>query len=275
MEDIYSEMRAVSQKIASSFPPPRFYACCRPWMTLSRRLFSEDLQVRQCRALVQCELKNNYGHGLDHGEKVAVEAGALICMEAEKLSFAEPVKKRAGVLAQMAGLLHDLRRGEKDHAQLGAAAAEKVLREFSFSAEEGRMIVEAIANHEAFVKPQKLGSALGQMVSDVLYDADKFRWGPDNFTLTLWEMLRYSQAPIVRLIHRFPKGMKGIARIQTTFRSEAGKTYGPEFIGLGLQIGEKILEFLRERFAAELAQEKKNFPAEHAETAEFQPKKKE
>ena len=256
MEDIYSEMIAVSQKIAAFFPPPRFYTCCRPWMTLSRRLFCEDPQVGQCRAVVQRELRNNYGHGLDHGEKVAVEAGALICMEAERLSFAEPVKKRAGVLAQMAGLLHDLRRGEKDHAHLGAAAAEKILGEFSFSAEEGRMIVEAIANHEAFVEPKKLEPGLGQMVSDVLYDADKFRWGPDNFTLTLWEMLRYSQAPIVRLIHRFPKGMKGIARIQGTFRTETGKTYGPEFIDLGMQIGEKILEFLRERFAAELAREK-------------------
>jgi hypothetical protein len=256
MEDIYSEMIAVSQKIAASFPPPRFYTCCRPWMTFSRRLFSEDPQVLKCRAVVQREVKNNYGHGLDHGEKVAVEAGALIGIEAERLSFGEPVRNRAGVLAQMAGLLHDLRRGEKDHAQLGAAAAEKILREFSFSGEEGRMIVDAIANHEAFVEPKKLESALGQLVSDVLYDADKFRWGPDNFTLTLWEMLRYSHAPIARLIHRFPKGMKGIARIQGTFRTETGKTYGPEFIALGMQIGEKILEFLQERFAAELAQGK-------------------
>ena len=258
MEDIYNEMIAVSQKIAASFPPPRFYACCHPWMTLSRRLFSEDPQVRQCRAVVQRELKNNYGHGLDHGEKVAVEAGALICVEAEKLSCGEPARKRAGVLAQTAGLLHDLRRGEKDHARLGAAAAEKILRELSFSGEEGRMIVEAIANHEAFVEPQRIESALGQMVSDALYDADKFRWGPDNFTLTLWEMLRYSQAPVVRLVHRFPKGMKGIARIQGTFRTETGKTYGPEFIALGLKIGEKILEFLQERFATELARDQKD-----------------
>jgi hypothetical protein len=256
VEDIYSEMIAVSRKIAASFPPPRFYTCCRPWMTLSRRLFSEDPQVQQCRAVVQRELKDNYGHGLDHGEKVAVEAGALIGIEAEKLSFAEPLRRRAGVMAQMAGLLHDLRRGEKNHAQAGAAAAEKILQEFSLPGEEGRMIVEAIANHEAFVEPQKIESVLGQMVSDALYDADKFRWGPDNFTQTLWEMLRYSHAPIARLVQRFPKGMKGIARIQGTFRTPTGKTYGPEFIDLGLQIGEKILEFLQERFATVLAQGK-------------------
>jgi len=256
MEDIYGEMIVVSQKIAASFPAPRFYTRCRPWLTRSRSLLSDDPQVSKCREMVRRELEHNYGHGQDHVEKVAVEAGALAYLEAERLSWEEPVKERAGVLAQMAGLLHDLRRGEKDHARLGAEASRAVLRSFAFSEEEDRIIVEAIANHEAFVEPRRIESDLGQTVSDVLYDADKFRWGPDNFTLTLWEMLRYSQAPITRLIHRFPKGMKGIARIKDTFRTETGKTYGPEFIDLGLQIGEKIYESLRERFAGELTPEK-------------------
>jgi hypothetical protein len=69
-------------------------------------------------------------------------------------------------------------------------------------------------------------------------------------------MLRFSRAPMVRLIHRFPKGMKGIARIKETFRTPSGKTYGPEFIDLGLRIGEKIYQFLQERFAEELSREK-------------------
>ncbi len=256
MEDIYSEMIAASQKIAAMFPSPCFYTCCRPWLGLSRSLLSDDPQVSKCREMVRRELQHNYGHGQDHVEKVAVEAGALAYLEAERLSWQEPAKEQAGILAQMAGLLHDLRRGEKDHARRGAEASRTVLRSFAFSEEEGRIIVEAIANHEAFVEPKRIESNLGQMVSDVLYDADKFRWGPDNFTLTLWEMLRYSRAPITRLIHRFPKGMRGIARIKDTFRTETGKTYGPEFIDLGLQIGEKIYQFLGEKFAGELAREK-------------------
>jgi hypothetical protein len=90
------------------------------------------------------------------------------------------------------------------------------------------------------------------MVSDALYDADKFRWGPDNFTQTLWQMLRSSGAPIAPLIRRFPKGMEGISSIKETFRTETGKIYGPEFIELGLKIGEKIYLFLQERFSDEL-----------------------
>ena len=93
-------------------------------------------------------------------------------------------------------------------------------------------------------------------MSDALYDADKFRWGPDNFTVTLWKMLRFSKAPIPRLISRFPRGMKGIQRIRDTFRTATGKKYGPEFIDLGLKIGEEIHKFLKERFAEELREEK-------------------
>ncbi len=258
MEDIYEEMIAASQEIAASFPLPRFYSCCGQWIHLSRSLFSQDDKVLRCRAIVQQELKNNYGHGLDHVQKVAVDAGALAYIEGLRLLLQESAQHQAGILAQMAGLLHDLRRGEKDHAQSSAAAAGKILRDFPFPAEDEQMIVAAIANHEAFVEPKRIDSTLGQIVSDVLYDADKFRWGPDNFTLTLWEMLRFSQAPIARLIRRFPKGMKGIARIKDTFRTETGKVYGPEFIDLGLAIGEKIYQFLQERFAIELRQEEAN-----------------
>lgn len=258
MKDIYAEMIAVSQEIAASFPPARFYTSCRRWVQLSHSLFCQDDEILKCRAIVQRELENNYGHGVDHAEKVAVEAGALAYVEGVRLSLREPDQHQAGILAQMAGLLHDLRRGEKDHAQSSSVAAGRILGDFPFSREDDRVIVEAIANHEAFVEPNPIDSALGQMVSDVLYDADKFRWGPDNFTHTLWEMLRFSRAPIVRLIRRFPKGMKGIARIKNTFRTETGREYGPEFIDLGLEIGEKIYRFLQERFAAELAEEKKD-----------------
>jgi hypothetical protein len=189
---------------------------------------------------------------VEHAEKVAVEAGALAYREGAAL-FPEASRRReAVVLAQVAGLLHDLRRGEKDHARASARAAAPLLGSFSLKEEEGRCILAAIANHEAFTEPQPLAPAWEQIVSDALYDADKFRWGPDNFTATLWKMLRFSKASIPRLISRLPRGMEGIGRIRDTFRTATGKRYGPEFIDLGLKIGEEILNFLKERFAEEL-----------------------
>jgi hypothetical protein len=42
--------------------------------------------------------------------------------------------------------------------------------------------------------------------------------------------------------------MEGIARIKGTFRSHGGRVFGPEFIDLGLSIGNRIYDFLLERF---------------------------
>ena len=254
MKDIYEEMMAVSENVAASFPEPSFYTCCKEPLDLSRSLFDQDPRVTRCRALAFNELKDDFGHGRDHSEKVALEAGALAYVEGERLSLKESLRREACLLAQIAGLLHDLRRHEKDHAKASASAALAMLQEISIFPEKGECIVQAIANHEAFVEPKKISSPTGQMVSGALYDADKFRWGPDNFTHTLWQMLRSSRASIVPLIRRFPKGMEGISRIKETFRTETGKTYGPEFIDIGLMIGRKIYQFLEERFADELQQ---------------------
>lgn len=255
VKDIYEEMMVASQEIAASFPEPSFYICCRESLTLSRSLFEEDARVITCRAFVLNELKDDFGHGMNHSEKVALEAGALTYIEGERLSLGESSRKEACLLAQISGLLHDLRRNEKDHARAGASSALRILREFSLFPKKEEYIVDAIANHEAFIEPKKMDTPVGQIISDSLYDADKFRWGPDNFTQTLWHMLRFSNARIVPMIHRFQKGMEGISKIKGTFRTETGKIYGPEFIELGLKIGGKIYEYLREQFSEELRQE--------------------
>lgn len=254
MEDIYEEMMTASRDIAASFPPPRFYTSCREALESSASIYSSDGQILKCRRRILTELKEDFGHGMGHAERVALEAGALAHIEGGKISQG-PLQRRFCLLAQIAGLLHDLRRGEKNHAKASAAAAAGLLTEFSLDPGEGEYILQAISNHEAFVEPARVDSPVGQMISDALYDADKFRWGPDNFTLTLWQMLRSSRAPIDRLVRRFPKGLIGIAGIKETFRTETGKTYGPEFIDLGLSIGEKIYRMLRERFAGELEPE--------------------
>jgi hypothetical protein len=250
-------MMSACQKIAASFPAPQFYECCQEDLRFAHALFVEDPRVLTCRTYIQENLRENLGHGAEHAEKVSLEAGALVYREGAKLSLSDASLREATILAEISGLLHDLRRDEKDHSRASARAAQRVLREFSLPPEKEKLILTAITNHEAFVEPQPLGCIVGQTISDALYDADKFRWGPDNFTVTLWRMLRFARASIPRLVPRFPKGMKGISRIKDTFRTETGKRYGPEFIDLGLQMGEEILLFLRERFAEEILEEEK------------------
>jgi hypothetical protein len=77
-------------------------------------------------------------------------------------------------------------------------------------------------------------------VSDALYDADKFRWGPDNFTTTLWLMVKASGTSARTLYNTFQEKMTGIRRIRETFRSETGRRFGPEFIDFGIEIGNEI-----------------------------------
>ena len=88
---------------------------------------------------------------------------------------------------------------------------------------------------------------MGQLISNALYDADKFRWGPDNFTMTLWDMLEYANIDMGLFISTYHKGIKGVEEIRETFRSDTGKKYGPEFIEIGLMIGDELYRVLSEK----------------------------
>jgi len=85
-----------------------------------------------------------------------------------------------------------------------------------------------------------LGDEAGCLVSDALYDADKFRWGPENFTTTLWTMVKDRGTTPEHLHVVFPEKMQGIEQIKTTFRTATGRGYGPEIIDQGLTIGNAI-----------------------------------
>ena len=49
-------------------------------------------------------------------------------------------------------------------------------------------MVGAIGNREAFQPCSNLADPVAQLLSNVLHDADKFRWGPDNFTEMIWDI---------------------------------------------------------------------------------------
>jgi hypothetical protein len=92
----------------------------------------------------------------------------------------------------------------------------------------------------------------GGLVSDCLYDADKFRWGPDNFTDTLWAMAAFRQPTLRDFVNLYPAGMKNLARIKSTFRTPTGRKYGPAFIDLGIAVGEELYRVITTEFADHL-----------------------
>jgi len=248
MDSIYERIRRRAKILASRYPAPGFYRDFAPSVKISSRLLDEDPLLRQVVLVARSRLEDDLGHGLRHAAKVTVDAGALAHISAHKQGQDPEAARQWMVLAQCAGLLHDICRKEKNHAQKGAQTARELLSAFSLAADEVEDVCQAIANHEAFKAQTPVNTLRGKALSDCLYDADKFRWGPDNFTETVWSMAAFYQVPIEDFVRHYPRGVKGIARIRETFRSETGKQYGPEFIDQGLALGEEILHMIQTDF---------------------------
>jgi hypothetical protein len=232
----------LSRRIAAEVGTPRFYLEREREVALSREWFDSEPLVGEAIRIVM-DRQDCIGHGLAHVRKVAVDAGALILIEEGGGQPGARIR-RLLLLAHLSGLLHDIRRAEEDHAERGADEAAKLLASFPIRADECAAIAGAIRNHEAF-RPRQNGAAPAEpLLSDVLYDADKFRWGPDNFTETLWAMIIPRGIPLRALLLRFLSGIEGIRKIRGSFRTVTGREYGPDFIDRGLTIGRRLYQEL-------------------------------
>jgi len=235
----YELLQARAYEIARTLPKPAFYHAHAPAVhQADETLRTYDL-IRKCHAYLD-ESKLECAHGLCHCEAVARDAGAIVLVEGARRAMGGNEIMPLFIAAIIAGLLHDIKRREDDHAVLGSLEAEAILKTLKVDERSRTYITYAIRNHEAFKTTCDLDDAEGCMVSDALYDADKFRWGPENFTGTLWLMVNAHETPIASLHKTFREKMKGIERIKDTFRTDTGKQYGPEFIDQGIQIGNAI-----------------------------------
>ena len=252
MQPIYARLRERARQIVAGFPPPDFYQDHHQAAAYARQFLRNEPILISLRQFVSDNLANNFGHGLEHATKVTEDAGAIMYIEGQTAGYSQVKLKRRMSVVQCAGLLHDIKRKKKDHAKLGADHARQILKKYPLQPEEIEDISRAIQNHEAFKEVIDIDSPEGILVSDCLYDADKFRWGPDNFTHTLWDMISVYNPPLAKFMARYPKGMAGLEKIKATFRSETGKKYGPQFIELGLAIGRQLHDVILAEFAEHL-----------------------
>ncbi|KPJ79022.1 MAG: hypothetical protein AMJ54_00780 [Deltaproteobacteria bacterium SG8_13] len=244
MRSVYVSLRNRARQIVSRCPQPDFYADCAAEVQRSRDIFESDLELRRLRGRLADELEDDFGHGLRHAVRVALDAGALMLVESEDSASSPAFVNRRVIVVQSAGLLHDIRRKHPEHSICGATVAGRLLADYSFSQEEVNDICIAIRCHEAFKESIPPESPAGILVSDCLYDADKFRWGPDNFSDTLWDMLRYANPEFAAFVSRYPAGMERLETIKDSFRTRTGRRYGPQFIEIGLSIGKELLEVI-------------------------------
>jgi hypothetical protein len=240
----YPELRRICLEIADTIGFPKFTIERKDIIEKSRIAFERSASVRECLKVVLME-PDLAGHGAVHVRNVAIDAGAIVLLERSVLPFDYEQIERLSFLAHISGVLHDIKRSHPDHAQLGATEAEKILKkrkeDFSLEDVEIEMIVHAISNHEAFQPAQHMEEPDAQLLSDALYDADKFRWGPENFTQTLWNILESKGiTDLSDLFNNFENKLEGIKKIRETFRTRTGQSYGPDFIDRGLDIGRKL-----------------------------------
>jgi hypothetical protein len=235
----YKKLQDTALKLAQSLPRPQFYGEHLSHVQRAEETLGSNAFIRKCRAFLD-EYQLECAHGLCHCEAVARDAGTILLIEAEALSMVQSDTETLFTSAIIAGLLHDIKRKEQDHAVRGSIEAEKILSKLGMGLRERQYIADAIRNHEAFQETFDRDDMAGRLVSDALYDADKFRWGPENFSMTLWLMVTEHNTPLEALHRTFREKMKGIEKIKETFRTATGKRYGPEFIDQGLTIGNTL-----------------------------------
>jgi len=254
MNAIYIKIQEKAVKIAAQYPEADFYRDFADQSDYSLDFFSTDPVVCELYAYVTENIEDDFGHGLEHVRKVAFDAGTLALIEGGQGNGNIPggALRHRLRLAQCAGLLHDIRRKHKHHAHEGAVFSKKVLAGYPFSDADRMDICLAIENHEAFGETRRCRNAAGALLSDCLYDADKFRWGTENFTHTVWAMVAYDNIPINKFMELYPKGVAFLEKIKTTFRTPTGQKYGPQFIDLGLGVGRDIYRFIQSEFPEHL-----------------------
>jgi hypothetical protein len=238
MNEEYRRAMDIARKIAVDVGEPLFYGQHKREVSLSEEFFLSAPLVRDIIGVIG---SRGYfpGHGMTHVRRVAIDAGAIIMVERGG-NTPDAATCRMVMLAHVAGLLHDICRKQKNHAERGATEAKRILVGFPLESDERAAIADAIEHHEAFRPFRADGAPAAALLSDALYDADKFRWGPDNFTETVWAMTVPRAIPLSELLTRFAVGMEGIAKIKATFRTATGKIYGPDFIDRGLEIGRRL-----------------------------------
>lgn len=241
MHAIYERLRSRADALAKALPRPAFYDRRSGEVLRSGELLREDGLIRLCRSHLD-ESQLECAHGICHCEAVARDAGAIVLVEGRLRGMRPAALETLFPLAIIAGLLHDIKRRELDHAVLGSIEADRILSALGMEQPRREYITGAIRNHEAFKQTCDLGDEAGCLVSDALYDADKFRWGPENFTTTLWLIMESRETAPEALYRTFKEKMKGIERIKETFRTGTGRRYGPEIIDQGILIGNTLYE---------------------------------
>ncbi|MDY0131646.1 MAG: hypothetical protein RBR53_03165 [Desulforegulaceae bacterium] len=245
MEQVLEEIKKIAIEVVNESREPAFYKDYNELLKRSKIFFAQNDLIRKIRGDLFETLQDNFGHGYGHAKKVAIEAGVIFVIEMERAGGNKSEEHYLSI-AQSAGLLHDICRKEKDHAKKGAIYSRSYLANILPDKNNIDSIVHSIANHEAFCSSYEPPPSFEALIlSGSLYDSDKFRWGPDNFSHMLWAMLEHIDISPAQFMGGYKRGIDSLRKIKKTFRTPTGKKYGPEFIDTGIEIGTILFDRIK------------------------------
>src|SRR5512143_728519 len=146
---LYQKLRSTAHRIAGTLPKPAFYGKYEAIIHQANETLLSSETMHRCREHLEAS-QLECAHGLYHCEAVARDAGAIVLIEAQEQGIAGSAVESLYTSAIIAGLLHDIKRKEQDHAIRGSIEAEKILTDLGMDLRERQYVADAIRNHEAF-----------------------------------------------------------------------------------------------------------------------------
>lgn len=251
MDERILDLKRRARDLAAARPQPGFILDCAEELSHAANLFFDNPLMQRLQADALGFLNEACGLGVEHGKRVAIDAAALVLAEPSGLSAEE--RRRLALLAEMAGLLHDALRHEEDHPEKGADLCLRILRGYALAPEERLWIAQAVALHEIDLPLAEGGPEGARLLIDAVHDADRFRYGPDIFATTLWELCECDEWPLQDIARTFPEGPKRASACVKAFRTEQGRRYGPGLIAEGLSLAKDYARMLDQMLAATAA----------------------
>ncbi len=240
INDTLLELKNMARQLAKKLPVTSFYLDHAAEVEFAWDLFFDHPMILDLQQDSLAFLYDDYMFGIEHSKKVAQDTAAIVLAEESNLTQGE--KRHLALLAQLAGLLHDIQHDEDNHALRSAEAVIPVLENYNLDKRDIELIGKAIAGHENHVDPGNYPDTATKLLCQALYDADKFRFGPDIFPATMWLFCDYESWSLAEIAKQFPKGIHAAKSAKHTFRTSVGKHYGPEIIEQGIGLGETMLQ---------------------------------
>lgn len=233
--DLYA-LRARAHELSRTLPSPTFYMDLGTENDFSNEMFFNDPMVLRLQQDSVQFLYDDYMFGIDHSKKVARDAAILVLAEAQDEEGDVP--RRLALLAQLAGLVHDVERPGPEHACRGADSARQILADYPLAPGELERIVRAVAVHENGCGPE-----CEELLAAALYDADKFRYGRDIFVTAMWlDCEDYENAGPEDIAAALTQALERVGEYRATWRTPTARRYGSEILDQGLKMGRLMLE---------------------------------